>query len=293
MPCSICRKTGHNARTCQSENHVKERIEYLKNALKKVERERNYAKTSVTHFRVELMTMRETCCAVRKKTDEIEKQLEKKDATIKGLRKKEKGMCNICFEELPLGEEYATKCGHCFHTGCLLKWLEKNNTCPCCRSELYEKYVIPDEYMSDEEFVDSDDDMPELEDGEADTEIEEEKTAVDGEADTEIEEEKTAVDGDRQIFTQFELDVYESMANSFGNIVTHPDQMDWMVDRNTLVDQIVQYTNYLITEDPDHPVSYENVQQLLRDFSEDDDFQETNTINMTDDVAGERLIIHV
>ena len=69
------------------------------------------------------------------------------------------------------------------------------------------------------------------------------------------------------------------MANSFGNIVTHPDQMDWMVDRNTLVDQIVQYTNYLITEDPDHPVSYENVQQLLRDFSEDDDFQETNTIN--------------
>ena len=269
MPCSICRKKGHNARTCQSVNHVNERIEYLKNALKNAEREKNYAKSSVTHFRVELMTMRETCGTIRKKTNEIEKQLEKKDETIKGLRKKEKGMCNICFEELPLGDEYATKCGHCFHTNCLLKWLEKNNTCPCCRTELYEKYVIPEEYMSDDEFVDSDDDMPELQEEESETQI---------------EEEKTGSNEDRQIFTQFELDVYESMAHSFGNIVTHPDQMDWMVDRNTLVDHIVQYTNYLIPEDPDYPIRVENVHQLLRDFVED---------HGDDDVSGSALVVHV
>ena len=38
-------------------------------------------------------------------------------------------MRNICFEELPLGEEYAPMCTF---TKCLLRWLEKNNTCPCC-----------------------------------------------------------------------------------------------------------------------------------------------------------------
>ena len=273
MPCSICRKKGHNARTCQSVNHVNERIEYLKNALKNAEREKNYAKSSVTHFRVELMTMRETCGTIRKKTNEIEKQLEKKDETIKGLRKKEKGMCNICFEELPLGDEYATKCGHCFHTNCLLKWLEKNNTCPCCRTELYEKYVIPEEYLSDDEFVDSDDDTP-LSDL-ADVNTDEENN--DG-----TQEEKTAVAVDDQLFSQFEFDVYESLAHSFGNIVTHPDQMDWMVDRDTLVDHIVQYTNYLIPEDPDHPIRVENVHQLLRDFVED-----------SDDVSGSALVVHV
>ena len=27
----------------------------------------------------------------------------------------------------------ATKCGHLFHSHCLLEWLERSNTCPQCR----------------------------------------------------------------------------------------------------------------------------------------------------------------
>jgi len=257
MPCSICRKKGHNARTCKSTHHVEERIEYLRKALKNAEREKHYARASETHFRVKVMSMRESCNSARKRAAEAEKKLEKKDETIKGLRNKEKGMCNICFEELPLGDEYATKCGHTFHTGCLLKWLEKNNTCPCCRGELYEKYVIPEEYMSDEEYLDedmSDDDMPELEEANLDDEG----------------EEKAPVEEESIEFSQFELDVYQSMTNTFGNVVMHPEQTEWVVDRDTLLEHIVQYTNYLIPEDPEHPVRVENIAQLLRDWTDDD-----------------------
>ena len=258
MPCSICRRKGHNARSCKSSKHVNERIEYLKNALKKAEKDKHYARASVTHFRVEMMAMKEDLNRERKKTNDVEKKLEKKDETIKGLRNNEKGMCNICFEELPLGEEYATKCGHCFHTKCLLTWLEKNNTCPCCRKELYEKYVIPEEYMSDDEFVDSDDEMPDL--------IDEGIQALAGSV-----EEKAPEEEDDSLHTQFELDVYQSMADTFGNIVTHPDQRDWMVDRHTLVEHLVQYTNHLIPDDPEYPVRVENVEQLLAAWAQTDE----------------------
>ena len=44
-------------------------------------------------------------------------------------------------------------------------------------------------------------------------------------------EEKAPEEEDDSLHTQFELDVYQSMADTFGNIVTHPDQRDWMVDR--------------------------------------------------------------
>ncbi len=27
------------------------------------------------------------------------------------------------------------KCNHAFHIHCIMKWLEKNNTCPMCRAE--------------------------------------------------------------------------------------------------------------------------------------------------------------
>ena len=72
-------------------------------------------------------------------------------------------------------------------------------------------------------------------------------------------------------------DQADSDGDSIGNVcdncsgVYNPDQMDWMVDRNSLVDYIVQYTNYLFPEDPEHPIRPENVHQLLRDFVEDND----------------------
>lgn len=45
----------------------------------------------------------------------------------------QKGICSICLNEvftIPL------ECGHVFHTKCINKWLEQNNTCPNCRCEV-------------------------------------------------------------------------------------------------------------------------------------------------------------
>ena len=42
--------------------------------------------------------------------------------------------CSICLESE--GTLVPSKCGHKFHTECLVKWLENKNTCPNCRINL-------------------------------------------------------------------------------------------------------------------------------------------------------------
>ncbi|CAL9055231.1 unnamed protein product [Musa banksii] len=45
--------------------------------------------------------------------------------------------CVICKEEMAAGREVCElPCRHRFHWGCVLGWLGKRNTCPCCRHEL-------------------------------------------------------------------------------------------------------------------------------------------------------------
>ncbi|EPS72127.1 hypothetical protein M569_02628, partial [Genlisea aurea] len=45
--------------------------------------------------------------------------------------------CVICTEEMRTGREVCgLPCGHLFHWGCILTWLEKRSTCPCCRHHL-------------------------------------------------------------------------------------------------------------------------------------------------------------
>lgn len=42
--------------------------------------------------------------------------------------------CAICMEEMPKGRDVCElPCRHSFHWVCLLPWLHKRNTCPCCR----------------------------------------------------------------------------------------------------------------------------------------------------------------
>ena len=44
-------------------------------------------------------------------------------------------ICSICLEnDNHLEISKITKCGHCFHTNCLTRWLVENNSCPICRS---------------------------------------------------------------------------------------------------------------------------------------------------------------
>jgi len=42
--------------------------------------------------------------------------------------------CAICFETHLKNDIFITNCNHIFGKSCLKKWLEKKNTCPCCRT---------------------------------------------------------------------------------------------------------------------------------------------------------------
>lgn len=45
--------------------------------------------------------------------------------------------CVICKEEMNKGRDVCKlPCEHLFHWMCILPWLRKKNTCPCCRFQL-------------------------------------------------------------------------------------------------------------------------------------------------------------
>ncbi|XVE96782.1 hypothetical protein REPUB_Repub02eG0252600 [Reevesia pubescens] len=45
--------------------------------------------------------------------------------------------CVICKEEMRKGRDVCKlPCQHLFHRMCILPWLKKRNTCPCCRFQL-------------------------------------------------------------------------------------------------------------------------------------------------------------
>ncbi|KAJ1394163.1 Zinc finger, RING-type [Sesbania bispinosa] len=71
-----------------------------------------------------------------------------KEAIKMSLKKvkvtEENQCCAICMEEFQIGadgnnradEGYSMPCSHVFHPTCILKWLNKSNTCPLCRYPL-------------------------------------------------------------------------------------------------------------------------------------------------------------
>ena len=47
------------------------------------------------------------------------------------------GECVICRDEMREGRDVCElPCQHLFHWKCILPWLKKRNTCPCCRFQL-------------------------------------------------------------------------------------------------------------------------------------------------------------
>ncbi|XP_047338436.1 probable E3 ubiquitin-protein ligase RHY1A isoform X2 [Impatiens glandulifera] len=46
---------------------------------------------------------------------------------------REQEECAICLEGFKVGEIMQIACGHRFHSGCLIPWLDANAHCPCCR----------------------------------------------------------------------------------------------------------------------------------------------------------------
>ena len=72
--------------------------------------------------------------------------------------------CPICMESITITTNTTiTDCGHAFHSSCIFRHIVKNNLCPLCRNEMYERPPPPHDII----FVEDDDDetMPSLEDG--------------------------------------------------------------------------------------------------------------------------------
>ena len=45
--------------------------------------------------------------------------------------------CSICLEQISADEQiYDLECDHKFHAPCLLQWVARNATCPCCRKKI-------------------------------------------------------------------------------------------------------------------------------------------------------------
>ena len=62
-----------------------------------------------------------------------------------------KDSCPICLKNI--GEDSCTtKCGHKFCTGCLLKAVQRNNSCPMCRGELIKNEEESDDLSWDGEI---------------------------------------------------------------------------------------------------------------------------------------------
>lgn len=82
--------------------------------------------------------------------------------------------CPICYEDIQATRNTCTTaCGHTFCFQCMMKCLQTNNACPCCRAVLQETTEDDEETLGDED-EDEDDD----EDDEYDDEDDAENTSV-------------------------------------------------------------------------------------------------------------------
>jgi hypothetical protein len=76
--------------------------------------------------------------------------------------------CSICFETIEMINISVTTCGHSFHSSCLFKSLQKNETCPLCRHKLVDIPEDDEDEEDDEEHDEDDDDEDDDEDDEDD-----------------------------------------------------------------------------------------------------------------------------
>ena len=71
---------------------------------------------------------------------------------------KEELECCICYDVIGEQNNCTTPCGHKFCFVCMMKTLETNNTCPCCRAVLQERGEEEEE-ESDDEYSDEEDEL--------------------------------------------------------------------------------------------------------------------------------------
>jgi hypothetical protein len=77
--------------------------------------------------------------------------------------------CVICYEPLSSTKNMCiTECGHEFCFSCMMKHVQVNNGCPCCRSVIIEELEESDEEEDDDETLDSEDEEDEDDEDEED-----------------------------------------------------------------------------------------------------------------------------
>ena len=60
------------------------------------------------------------------------------DESAAALRKEGRpagGDCPVCFADQAC-DSITLPCGHAFHKGCIETWLQRNRSCPCCRTPI-------------------------------------------------------------------------------------------------------------------------------------------------------------
>ena len=64
--------------------------------------------------------------------------------------------CPVCYEVIASTNSCITSCGHAFCLSCMLRCIQNNNSCPCCRTILIENIYDDDDDDDDDEDEDDD-----------------------------------------------------------------------------------------------------------------------------------------
>uniref|UniRef100_A0A6C0EJ42 RING-type domain-containing protein n=1 Tax=viral metagenome TaxID=1070528 RepID=A0A6C0EJ42_9ZZZZ len=136
MPCcSYCQSSSHNIIECNVDNQLLKLLEY---------------KTCPDFFHMSQRILKKLASKVNIKTSLPKIQLACSLSQYYRKQQREKEQvkesyeeenCPICLDEFGKkpNNQSMTECGHKFCTSCLMQHLRKNNSCPCCRTQLLEE----------------------------------------------------------------------------------------------------------------------------------------------------------
>lgn len=146
MPCSNCKECGHNVRTCGINSKVPKLPMIKSKNIRRVvnmkwnEALKNEQMRKTKSQEKQIKRQENRLNMYKKKTKEQNKKIKELEKILKSIdeeKKENAEICAVCREECENSDKHKTECGHVFHLGCLMPWLKNNNTCPCCREELY------------------------------------------------------------------------------------------------------------------------------------------------------------
>ena len=140
MPCcSYCQSSSHNIIECNVDNQLLKLLE---------------SKTCPDFFHISQRILKKLASKVNIKTSLPKIQLACSLSQYYRKQQREKEQvkesyeeenCPICLDEFGKkpNNQSMTECGHKFCTSCLMQHLRKNNSCPCCRTQLLEERQPP------------------------------------------------------------------------------------------------------------------------------------------------------